>query len=93
MYGYYKVWGILHMLALEPVGDAISEDRVISKTLRRKMKAALGHIHSAGYIHRDIAWRNFCERGDNIFIVDLKRSWRSTGNWEKTAEMQLMSNL
>jgi hypothetical protein len=93
LYGYYEVWSILHMLALEPVGDAVSEDCVISKTLRNKMKAALNRIHSAGYIHGDIARRNFCERGDKIFIVDLERSRRSKGDWEKTAEMQLIDDL
>jgi hypothetical protein len=90
LYGYYEVWGILHMLALEPVGDAISENRVISKTLRNKMKSALGRIHAAGYIHGDIARRNFCEKGNKIFIVDLERSRRSRGPLEKAAEMQLI---
>jgi tRNA A-37 threonylcarbamoyl transferase component Bud32 len=93
LYGYYEVWGILHMLALEPVGKVISEDRVITTTLRGKMKAALARIHSAGYIHGDIARRNFCQRRNSIFIVDLEWSRRSKGKWETRNEMQLIDQL
>jgi tRNA A-37 threonylcarbamoyl transferase component Bud32 len=88
LYGYYGVWGILHILALEPVGHAISEDRVITTTLRDKIKSALGRIHSAGYIHGDVARRNFCERDNKIFVVDLELSRQSKGDWEKAEEMQ-----
>jgi hypothetical protein len=73
LYGFYEVWGILQLLALEPVGNAILEGEEINQSLRKKMKAALQHIHNAGYIHGDIARRNFCstESGD-VFLVDLE---------------------
>jgi hypothetical protein len=50
LHGYYEVWGILHLLALQPVGDAIPEDddKTIDVTLRKKMKANLRRIHDAG---------------------------------------------
>ena len=51
LHGFYEVCGILQFLALEPVGNAISEDKQIDHTLRTKMKAALQHIHDAGFIH------------------------------------------
>ncbi|KAH9978169.1 hypothetical protein BGW80DRAFT_1435771 [Lactifluus volemus] len=68
LYGFYEVWGILQLLALELL------------SLRTKMKAALQHIHDAGYIHGDIARRNFCstESGD-VFLVDLE-TCRPCGN-------------
>ena len=58
--------GILHFLALEPVGNAISEDDLqIGHVLHMKMKASLQRIHDAGFIHGDVArtfflvdWRN-----------------------------------
>ena len=74
LYGYYEVWGILRFLALQSVGNAISDGEEIDEALRTKMKAALQHIHNAGLIHGDVARRNFCrtESGD-IFLVDLER--------------------
>lgn len=45
LYGFYDVWGILIFLALEHVGNAISEDEQITRMLRIKMKAALCCIH------------------------------------------------
>ena len=57
LYGFYEVWGILRFLALQPVGNAISEDEQINQTLRTSMRAALQRIHDAGYIHGDIARR------------------------------------
>jgi hypothetical protein len=73
--GFYEVWGILRFLALEPVGDAISEDEPIDHTLRMKMRTALQRIHDAGFIHGDIARRNFCRtENNNVFLVDLERS-------------------
>ena len=59
--GFYEVWGILRFLALEPVGDAISEDEPIDHALRMKMRTALQRIHDAGFIHGDIARRNFLQ--------------------------------
>ncbi|KAM6496012.1 hypothetical protein JOM56_008718 [Amanita muscaria] len=73
LYGFYEVWGILHLLALEPVGNAIPEDEQINQTLRTKTKAALQRIHSAGFVHGDVARRNFCRRNNRIFLVDLER--------------------
>jgi hypothetical protein len=74
LHGFYEVWGILRFLALQPVGNAISESEQIDQTLRTKMKAALQRIHNAGFVHGDIARRNFCrtDSGD-IFLVDLER--------------------
>ena len=59
LYGFYQIWGILHLLALEPVGDAIGEDEPIDETLREKMRDALRCVHNAGFVHGDIARRNF----------------------------------
>ena len=74
LYGFYEIWGILNVLALEPIGDAIPEDKVIDMILRNKMKASLKCIHNAGYIHGDIARRNFCTtQGGNVYLVDLER--------------------
>jgi tRNA A-37 threonylcarbamoyl transferase component Bud32 len=36
------------------------------------MKTALARIHSAGYVHGDIARRNFCKKADVVFLVDLE---------------------
>ena len=58
--GFYEVWAILKFLALEDVNEAISEGQSIDWRLRREMKAALQHTHEQGYIHGDIARRNFC---------------------------------
>jgi hypothetical protein len=94
LYGYYNVWGILHVLALEPVGVAFPNDLVISAKLRKKMKKALHKIHSAGYLHGDIARRNFCQRDNNkVFMVDLERSRRSSSDAEKADEMDLIDSL
>jgi hypothetical protein len=90
MHGYYKIWGTLHLLALEPVGQAISEDRIITDELRHKMKSALSRIHASGYLHGDIARRNFCEKGDKVFIIDLERCRESTSKSELVKEEQLI---
>jgi len=74
VHGYYNVWGLLKLLALEVVGTAIPEDAPIDAEMRMQMKSALSRIHSAGYIHGDIARRNFCKRGKRIFLVDLEAS-------------------
>ncbi|EDR08523.1 uncharacterized protein LACBIDRAFT_297282 [Laccaria bicolor S238N-H82] len=80
LYGFYEVWGILQFLALEPVGNAISENEQINPTLGTNMKAALKCIHDAGYIHGDIARRNFCITGNGkVFLVDLE-TCRPFGN-------------
>jgi tRNA A-37 threonylcarbamoyl transferase component Bud32 len=70
--GYYDVWGLLRLLALEDVGTAIPEDGPVSARTRRRMRSALARIHQAGYVHGDIARRNFCKRGNAVFLVDLE---------------------
>lgn len=93
-YGYYSVWGILKLLALAPVGEAITEDQTINEKLRRKMKATLGHIHDAGYIHGDIARRNFCrKRSGVVFLVDLDKSQRTRDQAEFDKEMRQVDEL
>jgi hypothetical protein len=94
LYGFYEVWGILQLLALEPVGDAISDDELINVMLRMKMKAALRHIHDAGYVHGDIARRNFCRtlNGD-VFLVDLERSRLADNQSELDDEMNEVDGL
>jgi hypothetical protein len=94
LYGFYEVWGILQLLALEPVGNAVSEDEQIDQTLRTKMKAALQHIHNAGFIHGDIARRNFCrtDSGD-VFLVDLERCQLSGNPSELGDEMDQVDGM
>ena len=70
--GYYDIWGLLRVLVLEDVGTAIFEGQQIGVRMRTKMKAALSRIHMTGYIHGDIARRNFCRKGNAIFLVDLE---------------------
>ena len=72
VYGYYDVWGLLRLLALEDVGTAIPEHKPISTRTRTLMKSALAHIHLAGYVHGDVARRNFCKNGNVVFLVDLE---------------------
>lgn len=70
--GYYDVWGLLKLLALKDVGTAIPENAPITTRTRQKMRSALTHIHTAGYIHGDIARRNFCKKGHRVYLVDLE---------------------
>jgi len=91
-YGYYQVWGILRILALEPVGESLQE-RSITLGLRQKMKIALHHIHNAGYVHGDISPGNFCERDGKVFIIDLERCRRSTDKSEMKVEEDLVDSL
>lgn len=80
MYGFYEVWGILCFLALEPVGNTISEEEEIDYALRMRMRTALQRIHDAEFIHGDIARRNFCRKEINdVFLADLE-SCRPSGN-------------
>ncbi|KAF8344476.1 hypothetical protein F5887DRAFT_274893 [Amanita rubescens] len=72
VHGYYDIWGLLRLLALEDVGTAIPEDRAINTWTRTRMKSALARIHSAGYVHGDIARRNFCKKAGVVFLVDLE---------------------
>jgi hypothetical protein len=41
LYGFHELWGILHVLVLQPVGEAIREDDEIDEALRVKMREAL----------------------------------------------------
>ena len=72
VHGYYDVWGLLRLLALEDVGTSIPEDTPISARTKTLVKSALARIHSAGYIHGDIARRNFCNKADVVFLIDLE---------------------
>jgi hypothetical protein len=78
VFGLYEVWGILHVLALEPVGDALSAEGEIDPVLLRKMKAALGKVHRAGFVHGNITRSSFCRREKEVFLVDLKSCQRAT---------------
>ena len=94
LYGFYKVWGILWFLALEPVGKAIPEDEQIHPTLRKKMKVALQSIYDAGFVHGDVTCCNFCrtEHGD-IFMVDLETCHHSGNLSELGNEMNEVDQL
>ncbi|KAF8309787.1 hypothetical protein F5887DRAFT_601096 [Amanita rubescens] len=92
--GFYEVWGMLRFLALEPVGDAIPEDEPIDHTLRMKMRTALQRIHDAGFIHGDIARRNFCRTENNkVFLVDLEGSQLSVNPADLINEMNQVDEL
>ena len=54
----------------------------------------LQHIHNTGFIHGDIARRNFCrtERGE-IFLVDLERCRRAENPSELGDEMNEVDGL
>ncbi|KAF8890023.1 hypothetical protein CPB84DRAFT_1785215 [Gymnopilus junonius] len=89
VYGFYSVWGILRMLAMETVGDALPEDEPIGHTLRTKMKVALKSIHDTGFIHGDTARRNFCSTADgNVFLVNLDDCRRFEDQSELYEEMR-----
>ncbi|KAF5375519.1 hypothetical protein D9615_009168 [Tricholomella constricta] len=70
--GYYDIWGLLRVLALEDVGTAIPETWPLDTQTRRKMTSALARIHSKGYVHGDIARRNFCKKDNVVYLVDLE---------------------
>jgi len=71
--GYYNIWGLLRLLALEDVGFMIPEAEPIDARIRRKMRSVLIRIHTEGYVHGDIERRNFCRKGRAIFLVDLEQ--------------------
>lgn len=94
LYGFYEVWGILQLLVLEPVGDAIPDDELITVILRKKMKATLQRIHDAGYVHGDIAHRNFCRApSHDVFLVDLERCRPAENQSELDNEMKEVDRL
>ena len=81
LYGSYMVWGILQLIALQPVGQAIAENEAINQQLHRKMKKALCCIHDAGYVHGDVARRN------------LERCRRTTNQAEFLTEMNIVDGI
>jgi hypothetical protein len=91
--GFYSVWGILMLLALQPVGNSIPDDEQIDVKLRGKMKQALQRIHHAGFIHGDIARRNFCKMGGSVFLVDLERCVRSRNQSQPDDKMDQVDRL
>ncbi|KAK2465075.1 hypothetical protein APHAL10511_002883 [Amanita phalloides] len=94
LYGFYEVWGVLRLIALEPVGNAIPEEEQINQTLRTNMKTVLRRIHLAGFIHGDIARRNFCRRANGVvFLVDLERCRRFRNQSELDNEMNEVDGL
>ena len=86
VHGYYDLWGIVKFLMLQDVGVALSAGEVIPNDLCERMKIALGRIHTAGYIHGDIARRNFCVNGEEVFLVDLEMARAGTAR-EQQEEM------
>lgn len=50
------------------------------------MKSALARIHSEGYVHRDIARRNFCKKDNVVYLVDLETLARGSSH-ERAAEL------
>jgi len=70
--GYYNIWGLLRLLALEDVGSMIPEAEPIDARIRRKMRSALIRIHAEGYVHGDIERRNFCRRVERLKL-DLEQ--------------------
>ena len=94
LYGFYELWGILHVLVLQPVSEAIREDDEIDEALRVKMRQALRCVHEVGFVHGDIARRNICrtERGD-VFLVDLERCRAAENLCEMEDEMHEVDRL
>ena len=99
LHGFYEVWGILRLLALADVGQAVPESEEIKYTTRQKMREALQLLHDQGYIHGDIARRNFCRaKNGKVVLIDLENCRRLEGSEdEKRAEyemeMDLVNNL
>jgi hypothetical protein len=94
IHGYYDLWGIVNFLMLQDVGVALSEGEAIPHDLCQQMKIALGCIHAAGYIHGDIARRNFCVNGQEVFLVDLEMARAGTAReqQEEMTEVDLICN-
>jgi len=94
LYGFHDLWGILHVLVLQPVGETIQEDDEIDEMLRVKMREALRCIHEAGFVHGDVARRNFCrtDSGD-VFLVDLERCRAAENLCQMEDEMREVDRL
>ncbi len=90
--GYYNVWGLLRLLALEDVGTAIPASSPIGATTRRRMRSALVRIHVEGYVHGDLERRNFCKMGTTVFLVDLESLRQGTPD-EMAAELAQLDAL
>ena len=88
VYGLYEVWGILQILALQPIGIALSDqDKITGKTLK-KMRSALQSLHDAGFLHGDIIRSNFCQsKNGDVFLVDLMHCRPSADQAEMADEM------
>lgn len=87
VYGLYEVWGILQILALQPVGIALSDQDKISRATLKKMKSALQSLHNAGFVHGDITRSNFCQSENGVFLVDLMHCRPSADQAEMADEM------
>lgn len=92
-HGYYEVWGILNLLVLEDVGNSVGDDKPLTPDLRKKMKSALACIHRLGYLHGDVARRNFCIRKGKVFVIDFERSTPSPTMAQQQAELELVDSL
>jgi hypothetical protein len=97
VYGYFEVWGMLRMLALEDVGDDIDglypNGAPIPPNIRAGMMNVLKRLHSAGFLHGDIARRNFCVKNGEFYILDLEDTVRSDVLSERKAEMLALAAL
>lgn len=72
VYGPYEVLGILWVLALQPVGDALSKEGTITPGMLKKMKSAFQTLHDAGFLHGDVSRSNFCQsKNGDIFFEPL----------------------
>ncbi len=88
VYGLCEVWGILQVLALQPVGIALSDQDKISRATLKKMKSALQRLHNAGFLHGDITRSNFCQsKNGDVFLVDLMHCQPSADQAEMADEM------
>jgi len=88
VYGLYEVWGILQILALQPVGIALSDQDNISRVTLKKMKSALQSLHDAGFLHGDITRSNFCQsKNGDVFLVDLMHCRPSADQAKMADEM------
>ncbi|KAF8346717.1 hypothetical protein F5887DRAFT_1180532 [Amanita rubescens] len=92
VHGYYDVWGLLRLLVLEDVGTAIPEVGPINPQTRERMISTLARVHLAGYVHGDIARRNFCQKGHAIFLVDLE-TLAAGSHAQMTAELAQINAL
>jgi tRNA A-37 threonylcarbamoyl transferase component Bud32 len=90
-------YGMLRMLALEDVskavGDLYLKGAVIPQEVKTSMILALEQIHSAGFLHGDIARHNFCVKDGVVYILDLEDAVRSDVLSKRIAECQALEAL